>query len=77
MEIARLKKHKISAGMAFWKGSRTKTISVKAAASIVPPSNSPANSAIVGNQTPASMPIAPTISKKPVRKLKNGGNPNR
>lgn len=66
--------NKTSAGIAFLKGSLASTIRVNAAASIVPPNNNPANKATVGIQIPINIPIAPTISKAPVKKLKTKVN---
>lgn len=65
------------AGIAFLKGSLANTIRVKAATSIVHPNNNPARRAEIGNQIPTNIPIAPIISKAPVKKLKKEGRPNR
>lgn len=75
--IPKLRTNKTSAGIAFLKGSLANTIRVNAAASIVPANNNPAHKAITGIQIPINIPIAPTISKAPVKKLKNEGKPNR
>ena len=40
----------------------------------LPPNNNPANKATVGTQIPINIPIAPTISKAPVKKLKTKVN---
>lgn len=65
------------AGIDFLNGSFTITTKVKAATNIVPPNSNPANNATYGTHIPINIPIAPIISKAPVRKLKIDGKPNR
>jgi thiol-disulfide isomerase/thioredoxin len=75
--VAKDNKHSIIAGIAFLKGSRAITSKIKAATSIAEPSSNPDNKAAIGIQIPTNIPIEPTISIKPVKKLNMDGRPNR
>lgn len=61
------------AGTAFLNGSFAININVSAAINIVPPNNIPAKTAMIGTHMPTIIPIAPIISKLPVKILKNDG----